>query len=321
MENSKISVIIPVYKVEAYLPRCLDSVINQTYKNLEIILVDDGSPDKSGEICDKYAALDERIKVIHQENRGLSEARNSGMNIATGDYIAFVDSDDWIESDTYEGMLKNIIEHDADLVVCGLWVHHSNGNIDKIGLGNGVETLSQNEFLCKLVSMQDGTGYAWNKLYNRKTLGKLQFLTSDGCSEDIRFNYRFTKNATKIIYIHELKYHYERREGAITKGEFCYNAFSIVDATRSFVEGEKDNATAYPYCIKGFTNSAYTVLSGVITNKKCEDRFDGLVKEILSYRKDILFGKLHNFKDKIRVIILSISPSLYKHIIRAKRSM
>ena len=92
MENSKISVIIPVYKVEEYLPRCLDSVINQTYKNLEIILVDDGSPDKSGEICDKYAALDERIKVIHKSNEGVAKARNDALDAATGDYIGFVDS-------------------------------------------------------------------------------------------------------------------------------------------------------------------------------------------------------------------------------------
>ena len=232
MEKHKISVIIPVYKVEDYLPKCLDSVINQTYKNLEIILVDDGSPDNCGAICDNYAKMDSRIKVIHQKNMGLAEARNSGLKIATGNYIAFVDSDDWIENDTYEIMISNIVKFKADLIVCGLWVHHPNGDIEKQeGLGTGVEELSQEEFLCKLVSMQDGTGFAWNKIYSKNRLGKLKFLISDGCSEDIRFNYRFSKNAKKILYLHEAKYHYERREGAITKSEFSYNAFSIVNAS------------------------------------------------------------------------------------------
>ena len=99
---TKISVIVPIYKVEKYLARCVDSIINQTYKNLEIILVDDGSPDGCGAMCDEYAKKDERIKVIHKENGGLSSARNAGLDIATGDYIAFVDSDDRLSSDAYE---------------------------------------------------------------------------------------------------------------------------------------------------------------------------------------------------------------------------
>ncbi len=104
--DKKISVIVPVYKVEKYLARCVDSIIDQTYKNLEIILVDDGSPDGCGAMCDEYAKKDERIKVIHKENGGLSSARNAGLDIATGDYIAFVDSDDRITPDAYENLLK-----------------------------------------------------------------------------------------------------------------------------------------------------------------------------------------------------------------------
>lgn len=104
--NPLISVIIPVYKVEKFLHRCVDSVINQTYKNLEIILIDDGSPDNCGNICDEYAKKDTRIKVIHQENQGLSGARNSGLNIAKGEYIYFIDSDDYIKKNTLENMIK-----------------------------------------------------------------------------------------------------------------------------------------------------------------------------------------------------------------------
>lgn len=120
MQSSLLTVIVPVYKVEPYLRRCLDSIVNQTYKDLEIILVDDGSPDNCPVICDEYAAKDSRVKVIHQKNGGLSAARNAGLDIATGDYIAFVDSDDWIELDTYEVAIQKMNQERLDLVAFGL---------------------------------------------------------------------------------------------------------------------------------------------------------------------------------------------------------
>ena len=115
-----ISVIVPVYKVEKYLRECVDSILAQTYTNLEIILVDDGSPDNCGKICDEYAQNDSRIKVIHQENGGLSAARNAGLDIATGKYIGFVDSDDYAELNMFEELHKRIIENNADLSICGV---------------------------------------------------------------------------------------------------------------------------------------------------------------------------------------------------------
>ena len=115
---SLISVIVPIYNVEKYLDRCVDSIINQTYKNLEIILVDDGSPDNCLAICDSWAEKDRRIKVIHKENGGVSSARNSALDIASGDYIGFVDSDDWIEPDMYEILIKNAKKYDADISRC-----------------------------------------------------------------------------------------------------------------------------------------------------------------------------------------------------------
>ncbi len=118
--GEKISVIVPIYKVEEYLHRCIDSIINQTYTNLEIILVDDGSPDNCPMICDEYAKKDSRIRVIHKKNGGLSDARNAGLEIATGEYIGFVDSDDWIHKDMYHILYKNIIEKDADIAECSI---------------------------------------------------------------------------------------------------------------------------------------------------------------------------------------------------------
>lgn len=119
-EEKLLSVIVPVYKVEPYLRRCVDSIRNQTYKNLQIILVDDGSPDRCGEICDAYAEIDERIIAVHQKNRGLSGARNTGLRYAKGEYVAFVDSDDWIAPTMYETLVRMIEKNDLDIARCGI---------------------------------------------------------------------------------------------------------------------------------------------------------------------------------------------------------
>ena len=131
MCQPKISVIVPVYKVESYLGKCLDSIIGQTYHILEIILIDDGSPDRCGEICDEYAAKDPRIHVIHQQNAGLSAARNAGLDIASGDYIMFVDSDDWVEKNTCETVLMIAQQQQADIVCYGYNEVSSSGKILK----------------------------------------------------------------------------------------------------------------------------------------------------------------------------------------------
>ena len=119
-DSSKISVIIPVYNVEEYLDKCVTSVLNQTYKNLEIILVDDGSPDNCPKMCDEWAKKDKRIKVVHKKNGGLSDARNSGIEVCTGEYIGFVDSDDYIDKQMYKELLKRIESTNSDMVMCGI---------------------------------------------------------------------------------------------------------------------------------------------------------------------------------------------------------
>ena len=124
MSKELISVIVPVYKVEQYLDKCISSIVNQTYDNLEIILVDDGSPDNCPKICDNWAEKDQRIKVVHKQNGGLSSARNEGIVVATGKYISFIDSDDYIDSQTYEKMIFSITSTEADMCICGMkWVN------------------------------------------------------------------------------------------------------------------------------------------------------------------------------------------------------
>ena len=125
-----ISVIVPIYNVEKYLDRCVGSIINQTYKNLEIILVDDGSPDNCPQMCDDYAKKDSRIKVVHKENGGLSDARNAGMKVATGEYVSFIDSDDYISLDFYETLLETIVDNDSDIVECSVVKFYEDNSFD-----------------------------------------------------------------------------------------------------------------------------------------------------------------------------------------------
>ena len=173
-----ISVIVPVYKVEPYLHRCVDSILNQTYKNLEIILVDDGSPDRCGEICDEYAAKDSRIRVIHLKNSGVSVARNAGLDRCTGDYIAFVDSDDYIDPDMIQRLLLEI--GTADFCGCGFIHETPNGNV--LSLTKPVETICEKglKFLRQHYDGRNGAaGIAlvsvWAKLYRSERFKHLRF--------------------------------------------------------------------------------------------------------------------------------------------------
>ncbi|EME3187758.1 glycosyltransferase, partial [Enterococcus faecalis] len=162
----KISIIVPVYNVEKYLEKCVRSILAQTFTDFELILVDDGSPDSSGAMCDQFAEQDQRVKVIHKENGGLSDARNAGIEIATGEYLGFVDSDDYIADDMYELLYTNIVKEDADLSICGIYdVYEGKEPIVK-SLIQG--TFSREEALLLILQGNIISVHAVNKLYKRK---------------------------------------------------------------------------------------------------------------------------------------------------------
>ena len=162
-----ISVIVPIYNVEKYLDRCVDSIINQTYKNLEIILVDDGSPDNCPQMCDDYAKKDSRIKVVHKENGGLSDARNVGMEVATGEYVSFIDSDDYISLDFYETLLETIVDNDSDIVECGVVKFYEDNSFDKYSDDLKVTNYDTVDGLEGLINENPFKQHVWNKLYNQ----------------------------------------------------------------------------------------------------------------------------------------------------------
>lgn len=211
--TDKISIIVPVYNVERYLNRCVDSIITQTYKNLEIILVDDGANDSSAKICDEYKQKDNRIIVIHKKNGGLSDARNAGIDAASGKYIGFVDSDDWIENKMYEDLYNIITKHNANIAICG-FCRTANQN-EKIEQKRELITEYTREQaideLHKNKSIQD---YAWNKLYERKLFKDIRYPVGKNM-EDKGTTYKLFLITDKVVVTTNKYYYYFNRADSI----------------------------------------------------------------------------------------------------------
>ena len=214
MENNKlVSVIVPVYKVENYIERCVDSIINQTYKNIEIILVDDGSPDSCGEICDRYAEKDKRIKVVHQENKGLCGARNAGMRVASGEYIGFADSDDWLCEDMYEYLVTNLEKYEADIVSCRYY-RVVEGQETKARVGEEDVVMDRDEAIRELVNRFFLRSTFWNKLFRREVFEGFSFPEGRTFEGTVSMHLLFEK-ADKIVMLKDPKYYYCDNEGSI----------------------------------------------------------------------------------------------------------
>lgn len=213
MEKDLISVIVPVYKVEKYLEKCIESIIKQTYTNLQIILVDDGSPDNCGKICDEYAKKDSRIEVIHKINGGLSDARNVGINRANGRYIGFVDSDDYIKEDMYEKLINLIKEYDADISICNLY-DVIDGNECIRNKDNGIHEYSRIDILKEILLDKNIQSYAWNKLYKKELFDEIKYPIGKKY-EDIGTTFYLFEKCNKIVVTSEPEYYYLKRADSL----------------------------------------------------------------------------------------------------------
>ena len=213
--NDLISVIVPVYNVEAYLKRCVESIIKQDYKNLEIILVDDGSTDNCPQICNDYAKKDSRIKVIHKTNGGLSDARNAGMKIAKGEYIAFVDSDDWIGEDMFSTLIQTLKKYKADIAECKYFITDTT-KITKENINSDYKEIIFNTEDALRELILDGylKNVVWNKLYKRSVISNNIFPFGK-ISEDVYWTYKVFANAKTIVYVNNPIYFYFQRPGSI----------------------------------------------------------------------------------------------------------
>lgn len=237
-----VSVIVPVYNVEKYLGRCVDSILSQTYRNLEIILVDDGAKDNSGSICDSYAQKDSRVRVIHKENGGLSSARNAGIDIASGDYLEFVDSDDWLEPEAVESLLQQALIHRVDLVLGGRWdVSAATGERKKGLCPVKQEVIAGTEMVRRIFRWENCDSSACDKLFRKKLFREIRF--PDGkVVEDVPIMYKIVLDAGRVALLDKPIYNYYHRTGSITYTTVSEKNFHFSEHT----------AVIYPYIQKNY---------------------------------------------------------------------
>lgn len=230
---SLISIIVPVYNVEEYLPRCVDSLISQSYQKIEILLVDDGSPDKCGDICEEYAKKDKRVKVIHKKNGGLSDARNKGLDIAAGDFIMFVDSDDWIDEKTCEVVLNYINKYKVDIVSFGYVNVLTNGQMNK-QITKKPRIITPSEGIKELIIAHDViNNFVCNKIFKKEVWRNVRFPIGK-VYEDQGTTYKLFANANNIYVSDEAFYYYFRRDDSISA--MWYKPHSIEARIQHWVE-------------------------------------------------------------------------------------
>ncbi|MGN0383579.1 MAG: glycosyltransferase family 2 protein [Eubacterium sp.] len=289
MENlGVVSVILPVYNVDKYLPKCLESVCNQTYPFLEIIIIDDESPDNSGVIADDFASRDERIKVLHIKNRGAAGARNVGLDTCTGDYVFFVDSDDWIEKDMIETLLIRIKEDNSDLVQCQ-YIDEYKKYSQKHSYIENNEVCSDKDFVFYMI-------HKWeyiincNKIYTKKIIGDIRFVEGR-CIDDEFFTYRVIINSNTISLCNAYLYHYRQRKSS-AMGSVQKNKQRLLDqvdfVTQRFPALEKN----YPTLKSSLLQHLCEVLMSVMRNGSFdEDIYNYAKRKLKKYGKYAIFNR------------------------------
>ncbi len=310
-----ISVIVPVYNVEKYIRNCLDSIINQTYKDLEIILVDDGSTDNSGVICDEYAQKDKRIKVIHKENGGQSTARNVGLKNATGEFIGFVDSDDTIESNAYEKLISAI--DGVDLAICG---HNVITDITVTTKSKGEENFLDEEGLWQEIFGRLNNA-VWNKLFRRDLIKDIKFDPNFAHGEDLIFNILYLKNAKNGKFIDLPLYNYFKRGGSITTGEFTRRKLLEIDSKEEALRLIKE---FYPPMIKTAKKYCFRSRMNISRNIYKANEQKNYIIELKEYKKYALenYACVKNEltkKERVEFFLFKNSPCLYKIMVRLYR--
>lgn len=220
-----VTILTPCYNVAAYLPQCLESIINQTYKNLQIVLIDDGSKDKTWGILQNYALKDQRIEIYQQQNQGVASTRNNLLNKVKGDYVLFVDSDDWIESNMVEYMLTQILDYNADLVTCGKVI---NDNI--VSVDFSVTDYSKTDAIERFLYHKEFRGELWNKLFKTSILSDILFERSISYGEDALFCWYALQRCKRVLYTNRQLYHYRMNDASISHGSFGekkYSAYKV----------------------------------------------------------------------------------------------
>ena len=316
-----ISVIVPIYKVEKYLEKCVKSISSQTYKNIEIVLVDDGSPDNCGKLADNLAKTDPRIKVIHKVNGGLSSARNAGIDVAQGDYIGFVDSDDTIEPFMYEKLFSLLQKENTKLSVCAVnYVYEDGKVLRKKGLGKNVTF----DFCQAIIEMNSHRYFdmgAWSKLYHRSLFENIRFPVGK-LSEDYYIMYKIFDKAQRISYLDIPCYNYLQRKNSITRSDKINHDHEYAAYEQMLYLDEKHpdmkviGHTAY-------ASAALTVYDFYLKNRaKCSKEKMNHFREVIKENKEYIDKADYLTKSKkVQFVLFSKSPTLYNVVFKTYRKV
>lgn len=315
----KISIIVPVYNVEKYLEKCIESILNQSFTDFELILVDDGSTDNSGNICDTYKNKDNRVVVIHKENGGLSYARNKGIDISGGDYIGFVDSDDFINKEMYKILYENIILNQADISICKEKKFYEEDNIELNNTENEVvvDVLNSSEVLRKLDNIRTRFVYSWNKLYKKELFEKIRY-PENMIYEDEWLSPKLIYKSSKIAYIDRCLYYYRQRQGSIVNSKFRVEKFDKVYALEDNVKFFKKNKEKELHEI----STRVYVDTLLWTDKAALSELKDIDKDLKKLRStinehiiDIMKNSLFSYKQKILLLIYRYNINLYYRLV------
>ena len=312
----KLSVIMPVYKAEEYIYRAVDSILNQTYANLEVILVDDGSPDNCGKICDEYAEKDSRVKVIHKKNGGQADARNFGIEAASGEFIGFVDSDDYIEPYMYQEMIDYMQQNRLD-IVCGD-TKQIKGNRIKFKPRHKENLIwNKTEAICENLSGSLDNAVT-NKIYKREVIDGIRF-PKGRVYEDVATVYKFIYNADKVGYLAKGYYYYIKRKGSTISTSF--NSKSRYDCFVGYIErldfAEKHKLPCVEACRKQALETALATLTAFYANNENidSDRYKNVNNFI-----EMQLGKKNHLRNKHEFLLWSFKNCKILHKIYANLS-
>jgi glycosyltransferase involved in cell wall biosynthesis len=338
--NPKISIIVPIYNAERFLYKCLDSIINQKYKNIEIILVNDGSSDKSGEICNKYADVDNRIQVLHIENQGVSNARNKGIELASGGYIGFVDSDDWIDEEMYSDMLNKLTTYNADIIMCG-HVIYDGENERYVGFPWKQDSVIEFEDIHKTVipsflapmdiygnKQQIVMGSVCKCLFKRDLIKQNQILfdTQIKYTEDTVFIIQSFIKAKKVLFINTPYYHYrkERERKISTTQKYIENMYSSLKLSQRHIYKTLDESGClnlalkhihWRNCINVFASISNLCSKGSPYSLRERKKKARYYIDDSSFKQSIEEVRLSYFTPKQKVLALLVKYSLISIII------
>ena len=309
MNKPLISVIIPVYNVEKHLEKCLNSIINQTYKNLEIILINDGSTDKSGEICAKFSENDSRVKFIQQENSGVSRARNVGIENSSGDFFSFIDSDDYLELDTYEYLINIVEEKKVDAVNYEYYITYPTNEVQHIynRVHYGLASREQAQY-----ELVNNVAFAWNKLFSKRLVDGLKFNEEVLRGEDSLFARQAFDKAESVWFDKRPLYHYVQSDESAVRGNFRKSQLTAVNLYDIYFNFYSEKfPELLPYCISSLNNLMVSLYYDMWSDKLNYDIEQKNIVEIFKKYFKVASSCKISKKQKIKTYIFYWSPLAY----------